>query len=265
MESLVNYAVQYAKNGFSVLPMVGKRPLIKFADQPPLTVDEVKTLWKQHPTANIALRTTSFFVVDIDRNHEEGVDGFQSLKEFNHPDYFRKTLAQETAGGGKQMFYLKREDLNVNQNIGWLPGIDIKAHINNYVVVAPSVNHGKRYAWLNHYPIATAKRELVQAINATNSNGYSGTTASQFTGNKSATTQLFEQIINGLGFTGGRNNALASFVGGLLYRNVDPEIAYQLAITANRNTEEPLAPNEFDKTFESMMKKELRRRDSGNQ
>ncbi|MBT9670435.1 DNA primase [Secundilactobacillus kimchicus] len=265
MENLVNYAVQYAKNGFSVLPMVGKRPLIKFADQPPLTADEIRKLWQQHPTANIALRTTNFFVVDIDRNHGVGVDGFQSLKDFNHPDYFRKTLAQETAGGGKQMFYLKRKDLEVNQNIGWLPGVDIKAHVNNYVVVAPSHNHGRHYQWLNRYPIATAKRELVQAINATNADSYSGTEASEFTGNKTATTKLFEQIINGLGFTGGRNNALASFVGGLLYRNVDPEIAYQLAMVANHNTEESLEPSEFDKTFESMMKKELRRRGSGSQ
>ena len=59
-------ALKYARLGYSVLPMKGKHPLIKFAGRPALTTDQIKEYWTKYPTANIALRTTSFFVVDID-------------------------------------------------------------------------------------------------------------------------------------------------------------------------------------------------------
>ncbi|HER0781044.1 TPA: primase alpha helix C-terminal domain-containing protein, partial [Streptococcus pyogenes] len=58
----------------------------------------------------------------------------------------------------------------------------------------------------------------------------------------------------------GRNNALAEFVGGLLLRNVDVEIAYTLAKMANHKTADPLSDKEFERTFKSMCDKELRRR-----
>ena len=60
-------------------------------------------------------------------------------------------------------------------------------------------------------------------------------------------------------YKGGRNNALAEFVGGLLIRGVDPEITYHLAKMANSNTSEPLGDKEFERTFKSMLDKEIRR------
>ncbi|GAY74324.1 phage replication protein [Lentilactobacillus kosonis] len=198
--------------------------------------------------------------MDIDR-HENGADGFKSIEELNHGDWFKRTLAQKTAGGGQQLFYMKDDSQSVQQNIGWLPGVDIKAHVNNYVVVAPSANHEKRYVWLNHEPIVKANVELIKAINKhTASNNYHP--SSYKSGDGSATSELFEKIVNGLGVTGGRNNALASFIGGLLFRGVNAKEAYQLALTANQNTDEPLPDNEVNRTFESMLKKELRRREA---
>ena len=73
------------------------------------------------------------------------------------------------------------------------------------------------------------------------------------------TTKLFESILLGFGDKGGRNNALAEFVGGLLLRGVDPEITYHLAKMANNNTQEPLGNKEFERTFKSMLDKEIRR------
>lgn len=260
MQNLVNFAVAYAKAGFSVLPMLGKKPLIKFADKPPLTVEEIEKFWKKHPYANIALKTTNFFVVDIDR-HENGADGFKSLKDFGKDEIFRETLQQKTAGGGVQAFYLKREDMKIQQNIGWLPGVDIKAHENNYVVVAPSYIGDKKYTWLNKNPIATASKELVIEINKTTKTNNFSPSNYVSNGKSSATAKLFEQIVNGLGATGGRNNALASFIGGLLFRGVSAKEAYQLACIANGNTETPLSDSEVNRTFESMLNKEIRRRE----
>ena len=81
-------------------------------------------------------------------------------------------------------------------------------------------------------------------------------------GSHSKTAELFEQIVNGLGETGGRNMALASFVGGLLFRNVDSKVVYELSMQANEKTAKPLDSKEFDRTFDSMVKKEMRRRNA---
>ncbi|WP_192874243.1 primase alpha helix C-terminal domain-containing protein, partial [Streptococcus suis] len=76
----------------------------------------------------------------------------------------------------------------------------------------------------------------------------------------SKTAKLFEQIVFGLGDEGGRNNNLASLIGGLLIRGVDEEAAYMLAKIANHYTPSPLSQQEVDRTFESMLRKELDRR-----
>lgn len=56
-------------------------PLIKFADRPALTTDQIKEYWTKYSTANIALRTTSFLVVDIDTKKAHGKDGMKSIKQ----------------------------------------------------------------------------------------------------------------------------------------------------------------------------------------
>lgn len=261
MDCLVNYAVAYAKKGMSVLPMKDKQPLIKFADKPPLTPDEIRKIWKQYPYAQIALRTVNFFVVDIDE-HQDGADGFKSIEQFNHKELLKDTLSQKTAGGGRQLFYLKRKDIEVRQNIGWLPGVDVKAHPNNYVVIAPSERNGKKYEWENHNPIVTPDRQLIELINAREKET-TITFSNYDSGKKTATTNLFETIVNGLGDDGTRNNSLTSFVGGLLYRNVPDKVAYQLAQLANENTPDPLPEQEFNRTFTSMLTKDMRRRGGG--
>ena len=66
MQNLENYALYYAAKGFSVLPVKGKQPIIKFANKPPLTADDIKKIWNLNPTSDIALKTDKFFVIDVD-------------------------------------------------------------------------------------------------------------------------------------------------------------------------------------------------------
>ena len=52
-----------------------------------------------------------------------------------------------------------------------LPGVDLKAHPNNYVLVAPSATDKGQYEWdleksAEGGTITTASKELVQAIKA---------------------------------------------------------------------------------------------------
>lgn len=258
MENLVNYAKRYAEQGFRVIPTIGKKPLIKFADKPALTPAEIVKFWDHHPFANIALKTDQFFVIDVDR-HEDGDDGTASIKQLNHPEWFN-TLCQKTAHDGFQFFFKKPAE-RISQNIGFLPGVDIKAHPNNYVVVAPSVIDDKAYQWLNRKPMIEPCEELIQLIEAKSKPTMSQQQLKTYqpTG-RNTTTELFEQIANGLGPTGGRNNALAAFAGGLLFRSVEPEVVLELCRIANQRTEYSLSDSEVVTTVNSMIKKEIRRR-----
>lgn len=255
MKNLVNYALAYQAKGLSVLPIAGKRPLIKFADRQALSADEIKSIWQKHPYAQIALRTDKFFVVDIDRNHDNNVDGFESIKQLP-AEYFPDTLTQTTKHGGQQLFYLKRSDMKVNQLIGYLPGVDVKAHVNNYVVVAPS----NGYKWLNKHAIVKAPKSLVVNINQMRAT-YRHSTPDNIVlkpRERNSTTDLLETIAKGLGDKGLRNKTLAGLIGAILFRGVHQKEAYQLAMMANENTPDPLSEEEVNRTFMSMLKRDLR-------
>lgn len=183
----------------------------------------------------------------------------ESIKALDHGEWFKDTLCERTHSGGFHFYFRKPAKQKVTQNIGFLPNVDIKAHDNNYIVVAPSPG----YKWLNHKPIQPLPKGLLELIlkKQAESKPSTGIEAGYKVDSKSATAALFEQIVDGLGATGGRNNALAAFVGGLLYRGVDPYKAAQLAVLANENTQDKLTTAEVEKTVNSMIDKELRRRE----
>ena len=258
LENLVNYAISYATHGFSVIPIgSNKRPLIKFADKPPLSSDEIKQIWQRYPLANIALKTDKFFVIDVDRHGD--VDGLQSILNLDHNEWFKDTLREKTAHDGYHFFFQKPRKENVTQCIGLLPGVDLKAHENNYVVVAPSTIDSKSYRWLNHKPIRPAPAGLLKLIQS-KAKPEKKTILDYKIASKTQTSKLFELIVNGLGDTGRRNDTLTSFVGGLLYRGVDPDAAAKLALIANTNTTDSLPLNEVERTVNSVIEKEIKRR-----
>ncbi|MEX2784466.1 bifunctional DNA primase/polymerase [Streptococcus sp. H49] len=273
MPSMQEYALQYQKLGFAVVPInpKNKMPLIEFADKPAMTADEIKKVWTSWPNANIALRTTNFFVIDIDRHGKN--DGFESLKHWQHLKLLEPTLQAKTASGGKHLFYFKREDTPVSQMIGFLPGVDIKAHQNNYVLVAPSATEKGQYEWdleksKEGGTIVTPSKDLILAIKRQyeETHGYKhdgldglrDLRQRSYSRRKSKTTDLFETIALGFGDEGGRNDKLASFVSGLLIRAVDDEYVLTLAQIANSNSAQPLPDKELVRTVESMIKKDRR-------
>ncbi|MGZ1425640.1 primase alpha helix C-terminal domain-containing protein, partial [Streptococcus thermophilus] len=66
----------------------------------------------------------------------------------------------------------------------------------------------------------------------------------------------------GFGDEGGRNVAVTKFVGLLLSKcvNADVATAYELTTIANRVTDNPLPVEELARTFESIVKAEIRKR-----
>lgn len=264
-EKMLKTAIAYAKHGFYVIPTIAKKPLVTFADKPALTPDQLKKIWRENKflPINIALKTEQFFVIDVDR-HEGGEDGTASIKKLGHPEWFSKTLCQKTAHGGFQFFFKKPAE-RITQNIGFLPGVDIKAHPNNYVVVAPSRIDGRSYKWIGKKPMQEPAEDLIKLIEEKGKpQGPTGNLQKFQIKGKTQTSKLFEQIVHGLGPTGGRNNALSAFAGGLLFRNVDPQVVYELALLANSNTEDSLSDKEVFTTVKSMVKKDYRRREALN-
>lgn len=264
------YALKYQKAGFSVIPIVpnGKQPAIKFADKPAMTAQEIENYWNQYPDSNIAVRTDKFFVIDIDLHGKH--NGYESLANWEHLNLITPTLQARTASGGKHIFYFKHPDVTMTQMIAFLPGVDVKAHPNNYVLVAPSKTPKGEYAWdleksKEGGTMVTASRKLVMAIKKEYNEKNSGSDLdniyyqmSKGAGKRNRTTELFEMIALGFGDEGSRNDTLAKFVGGLLSRSVDPSCILTLAETANNNSMEPLGQKELRRTVESMIRKHMR-------
>ena len=81
-------------------------------------------------------------------------------------------------------------------------------------------------------------------------------------GQLSITMKVINTLFNGYGTEGGRNVAMTKFIGLLLnkYVNCDIEMAYDLALIANENTDPPLTIDELDTTFKSILQAEMRKR-----
>ena len=80
---MVDYALHYQRNGFSVIPISSdsKKPLVSFADKPPADEITIRRWWRDYPNANIAVRTDSFFVIDVDMHGN--VNGLENLRHWN--------------------------------------------------------------------------------------------------------------------------------------------------------------------------------------
>ena len=262
MVGMVDYALHYQKLGYSVIPIdkKSKRAITKFKDKT-FSENEIRRFWHEQPDANIAWRTTDFFVIDIDVSVTE--NGYESLKEWELSQYIPKTLTATTPSGGKHIFLKKPKGIELNQDIRVKPGIDIKANKNNYVLVAPSNNAKGSYKWdKSTEEMAEAPAEIISILQTSKQSKEPMNFTTDYSRGEfsSKTAKLFEQVVFGLGDKGGRNNALASFVGGLLMRGVDVDAAYLLAKIANHYTPDSLPADELNRTFESMVRKEMDRR-----
>ena len=81
-------------------------------------------------------------------------------------------------------------------------------------------------------------------------------------GDKSLTMRVIDTLLHGFGDEGGRNIAVTRFVGLLLSKWVDAdiEVAYNLTVMANNNTETPLPQEELDRVFDNIVEAEINKR-----
>ena len=248
-------ALKYARFGYSVLPMNGKHPLIKFADRPALTTDQIEKCWSKYPNANVALRTTDFFVVDIDTKQAHGKDGMASIKQLP-PSVILPTRTQKTASGGYQMFYTKPQGSHLKQVIGLLPGVDIKAHKNNYVLVPPSTTDKGNYHWINSYtPIGKPSKLLVDMIS-----NYHPQTSHQkwhYEPGKKWTGIVLDNIVQGAP-EGQRNDYMTRLCGQMIHAGAEKYTVWTLINYANQFNTPPLNDKELSRIVASVLREELK-------
>lgn len=123
------------------------------------TADAAKVAewWKKNPAANIGIacgEVNGFIVVDVDRGHDDSIDGTDTLRELEQemgalPD----TVEALTPNGGRHLFFKYPDGQNIRNKTGIAPGIDIRAN-GGYVVGAPStLANGRSYEWeASSYP-----------------------------------------------------------------------------------------------------------------
>ena len=134
------------KKNIQVIPLnQHKKPSVTFADID-VTDDFIEyhsSLY--HQTHVLGVLTRGVWCIDIDVDHIKDKNGFESLKMI--PFYkeivanAQNTLVQTTPSGGKHIILKKRGDVEYGQKIDYLPSVDIKAHDNNYFVLANSQTH----------------------------------------------------------------------------------------------------------------------------
>ena len=155
---LLTTALEYAAAGFRVLPISqDKKALVKWKDVEPPTTDEsiIREWWKKFPRANIAIATGEtasgayLTVIDTDLKPDKGVNGFETLFEWQKEnEALPETLTARTGGGGYHFyFFTEKPCKNGTDILGSGSGVDVRS-AGGYVVAPPSVHKsGRRYEW----------------------------------------------------------------------------------------------------------------------
>lgn len=144
-------AIELSEYGLQVIPLdKQKKPIVSFKDK---TIDQEfinRNIESYSKVSALGMLTRGVWCIDIDLH---GVNGFESLKRNPYYDELvenaKNTLVQSTPSGGKHIIFKKRNGIEYSQKIGYLDGVDIKAHYNNYFVFGGSVTKKGKYEITN--------------------------------------------------------------------------------------------------------------------
>jgi hypothetical protein len=219
--------------------------------------EQIKKWWEMWPNANIGVptgETNGFFVVDVDPRH----GGFETLEELE--DTYGKLPHTVTAitGSGGNHFLFKYPGWSVKSGGNVLgSGIDIRGD-GGYFIAAPS-NHysGGAYMWeLSSHPVHTPIAEAPEwLLNLLITKSKSDAAGKLVRTPSSEWVKLMKGVEDG-----GRTDAATSLIGHLLRRHVDSYLAYEIVMLWNSKNNPPLDEYELNHTFDSIGRKELRRR-----
>lgn len=255
MGDILDAALEYAQNGFAVLPVrqSDKTPYnlhgVSEASKDP---EQIRRWWDMFPTANVAIAmgrvSGNIVTVDVDIKPDEGKHGDVELKkwEAQHGD-FPNTVVQVTGSGGLHyIFHLDGVEQYKN-TMNALPAIDIRGD-GAYVVVSPSVyEDGRKYRWYNDISIlddeiAEANQSVVDLL------------ALNKRDTKQRTHTQKRDVIDVA--KGSRNQTIFNYASSQVGQGVPFEIALNSAMMLNNGWSDPLDDIEVTKTVKSAYKYE---------
>jgi len=237
--NIVNDALNYARQGFSVIP-VGKNkiPLIdwKRYQMERASESQIKEWFeKKFTNANIGIVTgkiSNLIVVDIEKGGS--VQGLPITK------------IVKTGGGGWHYYYLYSIEVGNRTRIRDL--VDIRGE-GGYVVAPPSTHlSGQQYVWANSeekmvsFPVELLGEDIQRSK-----------------------IRNWQSILGGVS-KGARNMKAASLFGKLLpaFKQSEWEMVWQIGVQWNKKNIPPMDERELRLVYESISKKESIRR-SGNE
>lgn len=257
----IDWALQYGKQGFSVVPtnVNLKSPAISHAKRASLTDQEITQLWTDNPKIGIAWKMTNIFSIDIDTPKHSGktkIDGFKSIRESIPLEWLPDTLTALTPNDGLHLYYLKKDGQPNKTKAGFLPGVDIQAEQGNISLVPPTLINGVSYEWVNpKQPIVEAPTELIEFIQEKTKRRTKA--KKRYYGLKTWTGCLLDELFYPQ-IVGKRNDYLTHIIGKLFKTGARAETIYQLAIIANNQFQEPLSETEVIRTFNSILEREVK-------
>lgn len=152
-EIMKEWALLYAGMGFAVFPLrpKDKRPATENGFKAATTnAQQIADWWDKHPDSNIGIATGSMsgglVVIDLDIDKEKGVNGYESLKEWQREhEELPETWQSITGRGGYHLLF--RDSATNKSRTGLYEGVDIRAD-GGYIVAPPSVHpNGNQYEW----------------------------------------------------------------------------------------------------------------------
>lgn len=254
MSAMVDFAVQYAADGWRVVPLhevsEGRCSCPKGADCPTpakhprlrewqkiATRDEgtIRGWWSHWPNAGPGLVTGSGrAVLDVDPRHR-GDAALAELEGFHRALPRTATVVTGAEGGEGRHFYFAVPDGTRSRDLA--PGLELRAE--GRLVAAPPAIHesGREYAWLDRRELAEAPEWLLREANARR-NG--------------AAPAVGDVIAEG-----SRNATLTSLAGSMRRRGMDePEILAALLAANERRCRPPLDEAEVRKVAASVARYE---------
>jgi hypothetical protein len=144
---MIDHALTYARRGWAVFPVApGKAPLCAHGVHSATTEHgQISAWWQRHPDANVAVRCSLFWVLDIDPRNG-GDETLLEWLDIHGP--LPHTWTARTGGGGVHYYFVHDTRLDELPLGPLARGIDIKGGGRHYVLVPPSVSKSGAYRWL---------------------------------------------------------------------------------------------------------------------
>lgn len=237
MGKLLESALEYCRQGFSVIPLQprGKKPLVEWTEYytRKATEEEIREWWTKQPNANIGLVTgeiSGMVVVDVDVHR-----GGDPKRVF---DLAPTNMISRTGQGGYHLLYAYDNSLSRNK-VG-KNGVDVRSN-GGQIVAPPSIHpNGIPYEWYKKGKLGRVTRPLISYIDL----------PSMGAGEEGNSRWLADALL-GVG-SGSRNDTCAKLAGYYAGKGIPKDVAIIMLSTWDSNNSPPLGINEITITVDSV-------------